>query len=135
MKNKTDTVGVLNNIVDSYSYVEIKGVQYAWNYSNLSHINLLNNFNFKNLQEIEKSLKKGESMTILKMFYVGIVWGDGDVPFERFIHQFKPFDPALDKIAGFLNEYIPKYLDIKKKEGLEILIPVVSFKELMKAKS
>lgn len=105
------------NIKDTSKKITIRGIDFVWKFSMASLYDLMSKFNYESELDIIQKIKTGNIITMLEIFYVGIVWKDEEVDFRDFL-IFVEVDDAITVIKDFLtknlNDYLPKKKDLMK---------------------
>lgn len=104
------------NIRDNTKTLELRGVEFDWKFSMASFYDLLNEFGYENERNLMNQLSIGNAITLLQVFYTGIIWENHKekVEFRKFL-IFCDYDDVLNTIKEFVEENIMDFLYPKKK--------------------
>lgn len=111
------------NIKDSLEVVRLRDVDFYWKFSMSSFYDLLatkedGGFGYETERNLMNKLMDGSSITLIEVFYVGIVWDNykEKISFRDFL-IFLEYGDITEDIKDFLEENLSKYLYPKKKRN------------------
>ena len=114
MKNNKEQLNM--NILDKIKKINLNGVDFYWMFSMKSLYILFERFDYNSESEIFEKLNKGNVITLLQIFYAGVLWDKEDeVSFDDFLLFLNNKD-YIREIDEFLSENLKDFLYPRKEE-------------------